>query len=164
MWIFFTIAVIGSLFSYLGEGNYQPMDNILNTSDIILCSVISLVILFFGDRQSLFDRFELCCLGIVVVILLFWFFSKAHFITHLALQLILTIAYLPVIKRMWKAGKNTESFLTWILLFIVSAISLFTAKGILAYIYSLRALFCVSFLLFLMIRIEYKIQQKKRTA
>ena len=37
MWVFFTIAVTGSLFSYLFEGNFTPWDNILNTTDIVLC-------------------------------------------------------------------------------------------------------------------------------
>jgi len=156
MWVFFFIAMTGSLFSYLMEGNFSPLDNILNTSDILLVSSISLTILFFGDKSSLFNKFDLTCLGGVFVILLFWFFSKAHLATNLSLQLIQAFAYIPVINRMWKAGENTESFFTWILLFIVSAVSLLTAKGILAYIYSIRALMSVSILLFLMMRIEIK--------
>lgn len=159
MWLFFTIAVCGSLFSYLLDGNFSPLDNILNTTDILLCGSISLTILFFGHSSSRFNRFDLACLAFVIIIMLFWAFSKAHFATHLSLQLVQLIAYFPVINRMWKAGENRESFFTWILLFAVSAVSLFSAKGTLALIYSGRALFCVSTLLFLMVRIELK---KKR--
>lgn len=156
MWVFFSIAIGGSLSSYLLDGDFSPWDNILNTSDILLCSSISLTIIFFGDSSSHFNKFDLTCLAGVSLILLFWFFSKAHFVTNISLQLIQAIAYLPVINRMWKAGENTESFSTWILLFLVSLISLFTAHGTLAVIYSLRALVCVTILLFLMIRIEVK--------
>ncbi len=160
MWLFFSIAVIGSLFSYLMESDFSPWDNILNTSDIVLCGSISLVILIFGGSKTRFNRFDIGCLGAVLLILLFWFFSKAHFATHLSLQLIQVIAYFPVIRKMWKAGENTESFFTWICLFLVSAVSLFSAKGVLAIVYSVRAMVCVTILLLLMIRIEIKNRPK----
>jgi len=156
MWIFFTIAVVGSLSSYLLEGDFSPLDNILNTSDIVLCGTVSLVIFFFGGREARFNRFEIGCLVVVLFILTFWYFSKAHFATNLSLQLIQFMAYIPVYYRMWKAGRNTESFTTWGLLLAVSLISLFTAKGLLAVVYSSRASICVAVLLILMIRLELK--------
>ncbi len=156
MWLFFTIAVTGSLFSYLMESNFSPWDNILNTTDIILCGTISLAILIFGDSKTRFNRFDIGCLAAVLIILLFWFFSRAHFATHLSLQMIQVIAYFPVIRKMLKAGENTESFFTWICIFLVSAISLVSSKGVLASVYAIRAMVCASILLFLMIRIERK--------
>jgi len=156
MWLFFTIAVVGSLFSYLLEGDFSPLDNILNTSDIILCVTLTVVIFFFGGTEARFNRFERICLILVGLILGFWYFSKAHFATNLSLQLIQFIAYLPVYYRMGKAGRNTESFTTWILLFLVSLISLFDAKGTLALIYSGRATTCTAILLVLMLRLEIK--------
>ncbi len=161
MWVFFTIAVSGSLFSYLMEGNYKPWDNILNTTDIILCLSVSITILFFGDSKTRFNSFDLICLTIVLIILLFWFFSKAHFTTHISLQLIQAIAYLPVIRKMWKAGENSESFFTWICLLLVSLVSLAAGKGVLAAVYSIRAVVCVSILLLLMIRIEINKSRSK---
>ena len=163
MWVFFSIAVAGSLSSYLLDGDFSPWDNILNTSDIILCGSISLTIIFFGDSTSRFNKFDLVCLAGVSLILIFWFFSKAHFATNISLQIIQAVAYLPVINRMWKAGENTESFSIWILLFFVSAISLFTAEGTLAVIYSVRAIASVSLLLILMIRIEVKLSRNNKT-
>ncbi len=161
MWTFFLIAVIGSLFSYLLESDFSPWDNILNTTDIVLCLSISLTILVFGDSKTRFSRFDKGCLGAVFLILLFWLFSKAHFATHLSLQLIQVIAYFPVIVKMWKACENNESFFTWICILLVSVVSLFSAKGVLAAVYSVRAIVCVLILLFLMIRIEVKSRAKK---
>lgn len=161
MWVFFTIAVVGSLFSYILDGGYSPLDNILNTSDIVLCGTVSLVILLFGGKEARFNRFELECLAIVVLILTFWYFSKAHFTTNLSLQFIQLIAYIPVYNRMWKAGRNTESFTTWGLLLAVSIVSLFSARGTLALVYSWRATLCVSALLVLMIRLELKKNRPK---
>lgn len=156
MWLFFTIAVTGSLFSYLLESNYTVWDNILNSSDLILCAVITTVILMFGAKESRMDRFDLLCLTVVVLILLFWLLSKAHFSTHISLQIIQLIAYIPVIRKMIKSGENTESFFAWILLLLVSAISLFSAKGILAVVYSLRATICVAILLIIMSVLEFR--------
>lgn len=162
MWLFFTIAVVGSLFSYLLEGDYSPLDNILNSSDIILCGTLSLVVFFWGGKEARFNRFELICLGVVMMILVYWFFSKAHFATNLSLQLIQFMAYFPVYNRMWTSKRNTESFLSWILLFLVSVLSLFTAKGVLAMTYSLRATLCTASLLVLMIRLELVNKGQKR--
>ncbi|MBN2659343.1 MAG: hypothetical protein JXR86_19970 [Spirochaetales bacterium] len=161
MWIFFSIAVVGSLFSYLLDGDFSPLDNILNTSDIVLCLTLSAVIYIYGGREARFNSFEKLCLALVGLILTYWYFSKAHFTTNLSLQLIQFIAYLPVYNRMWKAGRNTESFMTWILLFLVSVISLFDAKGTLALIYSIRATACTAVLLLLMVRLEIKKNRPK---
>lgn len=161
MWVFFTIAVTGSLFSYLFEGNFTPWDNILNTTDIVLCSSITLVILIFGDHSSRFNKFDLYCLIAVVFILLFWLFSKAHFATHLSLQFIQAIAYLPVFQRMMKSKRNTESFATWILLLTVTLVSLGSSKGTLAFVYAGRAIACISALLILMIYFDRKNRKMK---
>ncbi|MBN1646940.1 MAG: hypothetical protein JW874_02805 [Spirochaetales bacterium] len=150
MWAFFSIAVTGSLVSYLLDGHYSPLDNILNTSDIVLCLVQTAVIFIFGGKKARFNKFEYFCLSAVLLILVFWIFSKAHFVTNLGLQLILVIAYIPVYYRMIRAGKNTESFVTWGLLSAISLLSLLTAKGTLAYVYSLRSMICTGALLVLM--------------
>ncbi len=156
MWLFFTIAVVGSLFSYLLEGDFSPLDNILNTSDVVLCAVLTGIIFLYGGKNARFNRFEYALLAVVVLILGFWFLSKAHFLTNLSLQLIQFIAYLPVYRRMIRARRNTESFTTWILLLAVSLVSLFTARGVLALVYSLRATVCVAILLTLMTIIRFR--------
>ena len=156
MWVFFTIAVTGSLLCYLFEGHFSPWDNILNTSDIVLCSFITLIILIFGEPSSRFNKFDIYCLIAVLFILVFWLLSKAHFATHLSLQLVQTIAYFPVFQRMIKNKKNTESFVTWILFLTVTLVSLGSSKGLLAFVYAGRAIVCISTLLILMIFFELK--------
>lgn len=156
MWIFFLIAILGSLFSYMLEGDFTPLDNILNTSDILLSLSITVTIALFGDKFSKFNKTDIICLVIVTGILVFWYFSKAHFTTHLSLQVIQAMAYIPVFQRMLKSGKNNESFTVWGVVLLISVLSLFTAKGILAYIYSIRAIVCVIILLSFMAYLELK--------
>lgn len=161
MWLFFSIAVSGTLVSYLLEGDHSPLDNILNTSDVVLCIFLTGMIFFFGGKEASFNRFDLFCLSIVILILVLWGFSRAHFAANLSLQMIQIVAYVPVYYRMIRKGRNTESFLTWTLILSVSLLSLFNAKGALAVIYSVRAIICVGLLLALMLLLQIKVFRAK---
>ncbi|MFC2103935.1 hypothetical protein ACFLS4_01120 [Bacteroidota bacterium] len=155
MWTFFTIAVAMSLTTYMAESNFSLWDNILNTTDLLLVSSISVFILIYGDKSTKFTRFDKFCLIAVVAITIFWFITKTHFLSHLLVQGILVISYFPVIRRLWKSKENSESFSVWILIMIVPIFSLLSSKGILATIYAVRAIICPALLLILMLRIEY---------
>lgn len=155
MWIFFTIAVAISLTTYLKSDHFSLWDNILNTTDLVLTVIVSFAIYFFGDHSSRFSRFDKGCLAAVLVILLFWFFTQNHLVTHALTQGILVIAYFPVISRLWKTRENGESFLIWIGMLLAPVLSLVSSKGMLATIYSVRAIVCIALLLILMLRVEY---------
>jgi len=75
-------------------------------------------------------------------------------------QGILIIAYFPVISRLWKTKKNGESFLIWIGMLLAPVLSLLSSKGILATIYSVRAIICIVVLIVLMLRVEYFAKNK----
>ncbi len=163
MWSFFSIAVGGSLITYLSAGDYSLLDNILNTSDFVLVSTVAVFIFIFGDRSTRFSRFDLGCLIAVLAIVAFWVISQHHFVSHISIQVILVIAYFPVINRIWKSNENTESFAAWIGLFLSPCISLLSSKGILATIYSLRAIISTSVLLALMVRAELKQRNDRKS-
>ena len=156
MWVFFTIATVGSLLTYLGEGLYSPLDNALNTADILLVAGVAVAILIYGDRSSRFTRFDLGCLAAVLGIVVVWAFTRKHVIAHSAIQAILVIAYFPVVRRMWTTNRNTESFSMWIGLMLAPVFSLLSSKGVLATVYAVRAMVCTGALLLLMIRLEWK--------
>jgi len=162
MWTFFSLAVGISLVTFMAEGTHSLLDNILNTTDLFFVISATVVILLFGDKSTRFNRFDTGCLVAVLAIIAFWLVSRHHVFANIAVQSILVIAYFPVIKRMLKSTENTESFDIWIGMFLVAAISLFSAKGILAYVYAIRAVVSTGFLLVLMLRIELK-SRKKRT-
>jgi hypothetical protein len=154
MWVFFSIAVIMSLITYLADGNYSFWDNILNSTDVILVVTVSVAIAIFGERSSRFTAFDKGCLVAVICIVGFWIFTQNHMVTNLAIQAILVIAYFPVVKRLLESRLNTEPFSVWILMLIAPIFALLSSKGLLACIYSWRAIVCVSLLLLLMLRVE----------
>jgi hypothetical protein len=163
MWIFFTIAVAISLATYLKSDNFSLLDNILNTTDMALAVSVTIAIYLWGDHTSRFSRFDKGCLVAVSVILLFWFVTRNHVVTHTLTQGILVIAYFPVVSRLWKTRENSESFLIWIAMAVTPAISLLSSKGTLATIYSVRAIVCIMVLLLLMLRVEYLARKEMKS-
>ncbi len=155
MWLFFSIAVSMSLVTYMANDNYTLLDNILNTADLFMVITVTVVIYFFGDTSSMFTSFDKSCLMTVIAISLFWFVTKTHFLSHIMVQSILVIAYFPVIRRLWQSKENTEPYSVWILIMITPIFALLSSKGILASIYSIRAIASTVILLLLMLRVDY---------
>jgi hypothetical protein len=156
MWVFFVIAVVGSLLTYLAEGDFGLLDNILNTADLALVSTVAVAIALWGDRSTRFTRFDLGCLVVVAGILLLWMFTRQHVAAHAAIQAILVIAYFPVVRRLWSSDRNTESFTMWIGLLLAPGLSLLSSRGTLAAVYAVRAIVSTALLLLLMIRVELR--------
>lgn len=163
MWIMFTVAVGMSLITYLSEGNYGFFDNILNTVDLVYVLSVSIAIAIFGDKSSKLTLFDKACLAVVLLIIVFWIFTQNHFVTNFLIQSILVIAYFPVIVRLLETKKNTESFLIWIGMLIAPILSLLSSKGLLATVYSTRAIICVGSLLLLMLWVEVSAAKLKNS-
>ncbi len=164
MWVFFTIAVVGSLVTYLAEGSYSLLDNILNTTDVVMVGFVTVLILIYGDRTTRFTRFDLGCLIAVLGIVGFWAATRQHAVSHLLIQAILVIGYFPVVRRLLTSARNTESIVVWIAMFLAPAFGLLSSKGWLATVYSVRNLLCTAALIALMARIEWKARRAARTA
>lgn len=160
MWIMFSVAVGMSMLTYLAEGDYGFLDNIQNTVDLFYVATITVSILIFGDKNSKISRFDMACLGAVLLIVIFWIFTQNHLITNFLIQSILVIAYFPVIQRMIKTRKNNESYIIWLGMLVAPAISLLSSKGFLATLYSVRAIFCIGILLIFMLWIEFSARNK----
>ena len=160
-WVFFTIAVIGSFLTYLAESDFSPWDNILNLSDLFLDSSVSIAILLYGDRSTRFNRFDICCLIVVGLILITWIFTRQHVLAHSAIQLILVIAYFPVVKRLRRALWNTESYVMWFGLMLAPIFALLSSKGLLATIYTVRSMVGPALVLLLM---GWNAWQRRRAA
>ena len=154
MWTFFSLAVGISLFTYFADGDFNISDNVLNFADFILVVGVAISILIWGDPSTKFNKFDLFCLAVVGIIIIFWAVTYNHVITNFSVQTIMVISYFPVLKRMIKQQKNTEAFSIWIALFITPFISLFANKGFLADLYAYRAILCTGIFLVLMLRLE----------
>lgn len=158
MWLFFTIAVLLSLITFKSESSYTFLDNILNTTDLMYVGISTLAIFLYGDKSTKLNRFDLYCLGGVGVIFIFWLVTQEHLTANLLVQLILVIAYFPVINRMVKTKENTESFVLWSCMLVISSIALISTEGFLAHVYVIRAM--VSILLLMGIMAWFSFRRK----
>ncbi|HPF70605.1 MAG TPA: hypothetical protein PLQ13_08060 [Candidatus Krumholzibacteria bacterium] len=156
MWVLFTLAVGGSLATYLGDGRYSLWDNVLNASDLALCAYVAAIVLRYGDHTTRFNRFDRACLVAVAVIILLWAVTRRHATANLLIQAILVIAYFPVVQRLWRADRNTESFAAWTGLMLAPVLSLLSSKGTLATVYAVRAIVSTAALMALMARAELR--------
>ena len=154
MWLFFTIAAGGSLLTYLSSGEFSLLDNIVNSTDIILVVTVTILIGVFGDKSTRLNAFDVGCLIAVLVICGFWLATRNHVLSHILIQAIMVIAYFPVVKRLWTTKRNSESYLAWIGLLLAPSLSLLSSEGLLATIYSVRAMVCTLALLGLMVRTD----------
>lgn len=156
MWVFFTLAVGMSLFAYMKQDSHSLWDNVLNTTDLFFVSSVTLSIILFGDHSTRFNRFDLGCLLVVALIVVFWFITHNHVITHLLVQGILVIAYFPVVSRMIRTMQNNESYLIWGGMLAASVLALFSTEGGLANIYTIRAVVSILLLMGLMVWVDRK--------
>ena len=163
MWLFFTIAAGGSLMTYLSSGDFSLLDNIVNTADILLVLIVSIMIVAFGDKSTRFSLFDTGCLVAVIIICISWALTRSHAVSHILIQAIMIIAYFPVVKRLWITDRNTESYLAWIGLLLAPCVSLLSSRGVLATVYALRTIVCTSLLLLLMIRADVRQKRAKST-
>ena len=164
MWVFFTIATVGSLVTYLAQGDFTLRDNILNAADILLVVAVSLGIVVYGDRSTRFSRFDLGCLTAVVTILIGWALTRQHVIAHSAIQAILVVAYFPVIHRLWRTRRNTESYGMWFGLMLAPVFGLLSSRGTLATVYAVRAIASSAILLMMMARVQWRASHRSSPA
>lgn len=156
MWVMFSIAVIMNIVTYLHSGNFGLLDNIMGAVDVIYVLTITIAIVIWGDHSTKINRFDLFCLILAALIAVFWIFTQKHVLSNIFIQSVLVLAYLPVVKRLMTTRENSESFLIWTGMMIAPALSLLSSKGILATIYSVRAIICIALLLSLMAWVEVR--------
>lgn len=159
-WLLFSLTVGLSLLTYFSSEGSTVTANMVNIMDVFMCWSLLLVLVFTRDKNATyFSNFDKYCFMASGAIFMFWVLTWQHELSNILLQLIITIAYLPTLARLWKANKHSESFGMWGMIWTATALGLFSAmqqSNLLGIIYAARGLFLISALLLLMVRIERK--------
>jgi hypothetical protein len=156
-WIIFSIAVSLSFGTYWASENHNLISGVCNTTDTVLVLIVTFIIVFFGKNVRFeINTFEIICIILALIILVFWRITKEHEKSNLFLQGVMVIAYLPTFYQLWGASVTSESLKTWGINWLISLLGIITAvlgKDKLAIIYSTRALIMITILIFLILRI-----------
>ncbi len=156
-WVIILAASSMSFASYLASGNHDIVAGILNASDVLSTLIISCTIIFFGLTRWKLKPFEKYYFMGLILIGVFWFFTRNPFDSNLLIQLLISIGYIPTAHNIIASERNTESFTVWGLIFAASVISLYPSihawlqnGNVLAFIYSLRSVVMIGCMLILM--------------
>ncbi len=159
-WFLFSVTVALSLSSYLLTATHSFTGNMINVADVAMCWTILLVLVFKNKSAVLhFTKFEIFCLSLSGIIVVFWALTREHAAANVLLQIVLTIAYFPTLVHVWHAEHNTEPLTIWVINWIATLagfIASILKQDSLGSLYGLRALVLISVLLVLMIRIKRK--------
>lgn len=158
-WLFFSIATSISLLSNFNITGIKGLSsNFFNLIDTFSVITIFLIIVFRKDTRKKFTTFEKYCIIAVTVVLLFWIVEGKDFLTHIVVQVILVIAYLPSLVKLWSSKENTEPLGTWLFDFFGSAIGLITpikTGDILPIIYGTRSALSTLLMVIFVLRNKY---------
>ncbi len=156
-WVIILAASSMSFASYLASRSHSITAGILNASDVLSTAIISCTIIFFGLTRWKLKPFEKYYFIGLVLIGIFWFFTKNPFDSNLLIQLLISIGYIPTAHNIILSGRNTESFTVWGLIFAASVVSLYPSvnawlqnANVLALVYSLRSVAMIGLMLVLM--------------
>ena len=159
-WLFMSLAVLISFLTDFHQSGIAGISaNFFNVADSFAVITIFIIILLRKDTRKTFTQFEKICIGLVVAILLAWLFDAGDVFTHLAIQAILVIAYLPSLVKLWKAKENTEALGTWTFDCIASILGLIipVMQGdLLPIVYGVRSVVSTVLMIIFIIRIKLK--------
>jgi len=159
-WVFFAFATLLSLVTNFKESGISGLlANSYNLVDTLSVFIICGVILLNKNSRKVFSTFEKRCLGAVVFVFIAWLISGQNILAHLAVQVILVIAYLPTLVQLWKATENTESVGMWSTNCAASLFGLvepIKTMSLLPIVYGSRSVISTFIVTVLILRLKYK--------
>ncbi len=114
-----------------------------------------------GTLKIAFDRFQIGCLYAAGVVVIVWYFTNQLLLSYLLIQSIALIAYIATAQRLMKVETTTEPMLYWIGAFLANLIAAYPALvkwNIYAWIYLVRAIPSVFFIIYLIWRIKNRMK------
>lgn len=152
-WMFLALATGMSFVTYLISGTDNFLNNIANLTDALMNTLI-LGCAIHVTHRWIATRFEQLIFSLGLIVIFIWLFTFQHLLANINIQILLTLAYLPMYVHLWKAKENTDSFLFWLALSISNALALIPAlfaHDLIATIYAIRgtALTAITVLLIL---------------
>jgi hypothetical protein len=157
-WLFFSFAAILSVIMNYKESGFSGISaNLFNLTDTIVLIVCTVFILLKKETRRTFTLFEKFCLLAVGLVFAGWISTGENVISYLAIQVMFLIAYMPTFVHLWKADKNTESLIMWVLncvACIFGVVLPILQRDFLPTVYGVRAVLCTATVVVLILRLQ----------
>ncbi len=164
-WIFFAFATFLSVVTDFRETGFHGLfSNSYNIIDALGTFLILVFILFQKNTSKKFNKLEKGCLIAVFVIFILWLISGQNILAHLSIQLIMFIAYFPMVTHLWKTKEDKEAISWWAndcFISLVGCINPIINKDLLPIVYGLRSAISTFITVLLILRLKYKIKNEK---
>lgn len=161
-WLFICLSCSISFWTYWYTKEHSVIGNIGNSVDFIGNWLIFIVLVLSGlfghNVRFMPNMFEVGCLIGVVAIFILWRYSRWHVVSNFGIQVMMVVAYLPMIYHLWYADHNTEPFTAWGVTWVAIMLSFVPAfmdfkKNKLPFVYNMRRFVIISATLILMYRL-----------
>lgn len=167
-WLLFFLATTLSLITYTNGENHNLIANIGNVSDPLTTGAALIVVIKmsrWNDWKEKKDLVVLLCLLATAVIFLFWVKTSEHDAANLAAQSIISIAYVPTLRKVWKSDKDGEPLRAWGMLWLgcaASAYPAFASNGnLFSRVYAIRAIVSVGSLIAVILIARHRAKLKR---
>lgn len=157
-WILFCVACTISFWTYWSTQTHSLMGNVANTLDVVLTWAVLAFMLCVGTNiRYHFRPVDTICLVASLGILVVWRLTRRHTLANVAIQIVMVIAYIPLLMNLLSAIQRPESISNWIIGWFGAVFALTSAilnRDRLGILYGLRASSLVTLTLFLLLRLE----------
>lgn len=163
-WVLFSVATSLSLWMYLRSENHSVVANVGNIVDPLMCWAAAFVLAYYSWQRHRrlvfdFDAVQIGCFIAAGLAVIYWFLTDNEVHANLTVQAIISIGYVPTLRKLHRALRNTESIEVWVVFLITSALSFVPAyahRDFLATVYAVRAVTCVLVLFAFIVRAELR--------
>lgn len=137
------------------------LQNVGNVVDVVANTSVLATTLFAGwvldhDIRFVFSNFEHGCIVAVAILFVFWRITKWHVLANVMVQVVMTVAYVPLIVYLWNAAETSEPVVLWGMIWLAALLAMVPAVmsgNKLAMLYNGRRLIVMSVVIVLILRL-----------
>ena len=162
-WILMTVVLCLSFLMYLESPRRSWTGNIALTAGLVNILIILVGVtaahIRHGTLRIAFDVTQKWCLIGGVAIVPFWWITNEPLISYILVQFVAIVAIFATAEKLWNAERNSEPLFLWATVFVAMLFAIYPTwidDDIFSWIYLGRSILSTAFVLYLMMKIEYR--------
>lgn len=161
-WLMIWVAVVLGRITYVKypDAGRHWSAGVANLLDVVNTTVILVAIAVQSHADFSFSDFQTGCLIAGAIVFAYYFTTKKALFANFAANALLTVGFFPTIEKLCVSSVNTESVISWSIGWVAALVGLYNPirqGNRLAKLYAFRAFICVSIVLLLALRLEFRL-------